>query len=85
MIDFVDKTSGKEGTPINRNNMMAIQGFGKNTVSFENGQIVETNANNQKKITTFENGKIIEVFQGEKTITKTTTFATDESIQEVVS
>ena len=27
MIDFIDKTTEQAGTPVNRENLMAIQGF----------------------------------------------------------
>lgn len=86
MIDFIDKTTEKNGTPLNRQNMMAIQGFADNTITFnDDNSITETNFWGQKKTTRFEDGKIIEVFEGDKTITKTTTFNTDGSISEVLS
>lgn len=88
MFEFIDKTSNKNGTSINREAMMAIQGFiSMNTVFKDDGSIVETNSKGQKKTTTFNaDGSITEVFVGEKTITKTTTF--DEvsgTITEVLS
>lgn len=82
-----------EGTPINRENLMAIQGFiatktdppTKNKLGEE--QIIQTNTKtNEQLITTFKlNGQIEEKFVGEKTITKTTTFNSDGSITEVIS
>lgn len=87
MIDFIDKTSEQSGTPVNRENLMAVQGFiATNTVFNEDGSITETNSKGEILSTTFnEDGSITEVFTGEKTITKTTTFNEDGSISEVIS
>ena len=93
MVEFIDKTTEQAGTPINRKNLMAIQGFvatettppTKNEQGEE--QIIQTNTEtNEQLITTFKsNGQIEEKFIGEKTITKTTTFSADGSISEVIS
>ena len=87
MIEFVDKTQETNGTPLNRENLMALQGLISNDISFsEDGSVVtETNEKGQTKTTTFSKNQIIEVFVGEKTITKTTTFNADRSITEVIS
>ena len=87
MVDFRDKTSEKRGTPINRANLMAMQGFiGTNTVFNSDGSITETNEKGETLTTTFnDDGTITETFVGEKTITKTTTFNADGSITEVIS
>ena len=87
MVDFIDKTSEQNGTPINRENLMAIQGFeAKQTVFNDDGSITETNGLGHTKTTTFNaDGSITEKFVGEKTITKTTTFNEDGSITEVIS
>lgn len=87
MIEFIDKTTEQAGTPINRENMMAIQGFiAKETVFNEDGSITETNSEGHTKTTVFyEDGSITETFTGKKTITKTTTFNEDGSISEVIS
>lgn len=87
MIDFIDKTSEQSGTPINRENMMAVQGFiGKTIVPNTDGSITETNADGQNLTTVFNvDGSITETFIGEKTITKTTTFHDDGSITEAIS
>lgn len=92
MIDFIDKTSEQNGTPINRENLMAIQGFSNcNTYEDVNElgekQIIEDYIDrNEKLITTFKlDGQIEEKFVGKKTITKTTTFNSDGSISEVIS
>ena len=77
------------GTPLNRLNMMAIQGFETVTTMFNaDGSITETNAEGDRLVTTFSsNGNIKEVFTGTNgmTITKTTTFNADGSISEVIS
>lgn len=87
MIDFVDKTSEQNGTPINRENLMAIQGFIAKEITFNNdGSITETNSNNETLTITFNsNGSIIETFTGNKTITKITNFNNDGTIREVLS
>ena len=73
-----------EGTPINRENIMAIQGFENNNVDIvenEDGSYTITEVNNDNHtltVNTVENedgsNTITETFVGEKTITKTTTF-----------
>lgn len=87
MKEFIDKTTAKAGTKINRANLMAMQGFITNTTVFNSdGSITETNSNNEKLTTIFNsNGTITEQFVGEKTIRKTTTFYIDGSIGEVIS
>lgn len=88
MKEFIDKTTERSGTPINRKNMMAIQGFEAlhTTFSEDGGKITSTNADGETLTTTFNaDGSIVEVFEGEKTITKTTTFNPDGSIDEVIS
>ena len=87
MIDFIDKTSEQNGTPINRENMMAVQGFYKNNVDIvenEDGSITVTETNNDNHTLTVniaENDDgivtVVETFVGEKTITKTTTINAD--------
>lgn len=87
MIDFIDRTSEANGTPLNRKNLMAMQGFVGTTITFNSaGNIVERNSEGQTKTTIFNaDGSITERFVGEKTITKTTTFNKDGSISEVIS
>lgn len=84
MVEFIDKTSEKSGTPINRDNLMAVQGFeAKNTVFNSDGSITETNADGDTLTITFNSdGSITEKFVGEKTITKKTSFNNDGSIKE---
>ena len=87
MIDFIDKTTTVSGTPINRANLMAIQGFeAKTTVFNTDGSITETNGKGEKLTTVFNsNGTIKQTFVGTKTIVKTITFNTNGSISEVIS
>lgn len=84
--EFIDKTAEQDGTEINRESLMAIQGFiGRDTVFNEDGSITETNEKGETRYTTFNGNIVTEVFTGEKTITKTTTFNDDGSISEVIS
>lgn len=87
MQEFIDETTEKQGTPINRKNLMAIQGFiTQNTTVNADGSIVQVNSDGQRLTTTFnDDGSITETFVGEKTITKTTSFGLDGSISEVIS
>lgn len=87
MIDFIDKTSEQNGTPINRENLMAVQGFvASDTVFNDDGSITETNSKGETLTTVFnDDGSITETFVGDETITKTTTFNIDGSISEVIS
>lgn len=87
MQEFIDKTTEKQGTPINRKNMMSVQGFTNQNTTFNNdGSVVQINSDGQTLTTIFNrDGSITEIFVGEKTITKTTTFNDDGSISEVVS
>lgn len=86
VIEFIDKTSEQSGTPLNRKNMMALQGFQGNTIVFnEDGTITETNEDGGTTTTVFnEDGTIIETFVGDKRITKTTKFNNDGSITEEI-
>ena len=88
MKEFIDKTSERSGTPLNRATMMAVQGFEMKRVVFneEDGSITETNADGHTKTTTFNaDGTITETFVGEKTITLTTKFEQKTVISEVLS
>lgn len=82
MIDFNDKTSEENGTPLNRKNLMGMQGYVNETVSFGN-QIVKTNADGQTETITFDDNKIIKTFAGEKTITQTITFSGNGYVKEL--
>ena len=87
MLEFIDKTTTQSGTPINRANLMAIQGFiAKTTVFNADGSVVETNGKGETLTTVFNaDGSITETFVGTKTIVKTTVFNDDGSITEVLS
>ena len=87
MIEFIDKTTTQSGTPINRANLMAIQGFvAKTTVFNDDGSITETNGKGETLTTVFNtDGSITETFKGSKTIVKTTTFNNDGSITEAIA
>ena len=84
--EFIDKTPDQSGTPINREAMMAVQGFQAKQTRFENdGSIVEVADDGSTLTTTFNgDGSITETFTGEKTITKTTIFNDDGSITEEI-
>jgi hypothetical protein len=86
MVEFIDKSSANAGTPINRQTMMAVQGFQSvETVFKSDGSIEETNGQGHKKITTFNaDGSITEAFVGEKQMTKTTTFLANGTVKEVI-
>lgn len=87
MVEFIDKTSTRAGTRINRANLMALQGFvAKTTVFNADGSITETNGSGQTLTTKFNSdGSITETFVGQQTLVKTTTFNADGSIKEVIS
>lgn len=93
MKDFIDKTSEQSGTPINRENMMAIQGFSNCDIYEDVNELGEKQIikdyvdRNEKLITTFKlDGRIEEKFVGEKTITKTYSFGIGNNISsEVIS
>lgn len=87
MVEFIDKTETQGGTPINRANMMALQGFKGKTVSVsaDGKTIVETNDDGHTLTTTISNTTVTEVFVGTKTIKRTLTFNSDGSVTEVIS
>lgn len=86
MVDFVDKTNEQDGTPINRKNLMAIQGFiGMTTEKQADGSILQTNAEGQTLLTVKNvDGSITQTFTGDKVITKTIKKENDK-IVEVIS
>lgn len=73
MIDFIDKTSEQSGTPINRENLMAMQGYQDEVVTFGD-TIVKTNDKGEKETITFSGNQIIKQFVGEKNIIQIITF-----------
>lgn len=86
MKEFIDETLDQEGTPINRFNMMAIQGFqSKRTYINSDGSVVEVNSQNEKLITVINSdGSITETFEGQKKLTKTTRFEDGTIVEEVI-
>ena len=74
MIEFIDKTSEQDGTPINRQNLMALQGYVAESVVFGENSITKTNGKKEVETTTFGKNIITKVFVGDKTITQTVTF-----------
>lgn len=85
MKEFIDETVENGGTPINRKNMLAIQGFIGNKVTFQDNSVTQINSNGEKLVTTFnDDGSITETFTGEKTITKKIQFNSDGSVTEVI-
>ena len=87
MIEFIDETADKQGTPLNRANMMAIQGFIGSRVKFnDDGSITEINNLGETTTTEFLSDRIVETFEGEKTITKQTLFGiSGYDVVEVIS
>ena len=80
-----NKTTEQNGTNINRESLMAIQGFQSKTIVINNNTIIETNSDGHTLTTTFnDDGSITEVFSGIKTITLKTTFTENGITQEVV-
>ena len=73
MIDFIDKTNEQDGTPINRENLMAVQGYQGENVTFGD-TITKTNDKGEVETITFSGDKIFKKFIGEKTINQTITF-----------
>ena len=74
MIEFIDKTSEQLGTPINRENMMGLQGYVAESVVFGENSITRTNSKGEVETATFGENTITKVFVGDKTITQTVTF-----------
>lgn len=86
MIDFTDKTATQNGTPLNRKNLMAIQGFQTKTTEFSsNGSVVEKYQNGGEKTTKFNpDGSVTVTFTNQKTVTKIIKFNSDGSVSEVL-
>lgn len=87
MKDFIDKTSTQNGTPINREALMAVQGFqGKRIVFNKDGSITETNSDGHTLTTVFNSdGTVTETFVGDKTIRKTTKLVGETISEEVMA
>lgn len=74
MREFIDETTEKDGTEINRSNMMAIQGYQNEDVTFGN-TITKTNDKGETETISFVGNRIFKTFVGEKTISQTITFS----------
>lgn len=86
MIDFTDKTATQSGTPLNRKNLMAIQGFQTKTTKFSSdGSIVESYQNGGEKTTKFNpDGSVTINFTNIKSVTEIIKFNSDGSVSEVL-
>lgn len=86
-VEMADEPT-REGTPLNREAFMAVQGFEENeTVFNEDGSITETNAQGEQMKTVFNaDGTIDEIFTNKDglKIGKRTTFNADGSISETL-
>lgn len=84
MIEFIDETATENGTPINRANLMAIQGFIGSATTFKpnakddagvDHDVKQVNSKGEKLYIDFNsNGTITKTLVGEKTIKHTTSF-----------
>lgn len=84
MVEFIDITPEREGTPLNRANLMAMQGFcSSTTVLNDDGSITTLYPKGVRLDVTFNyDGSVTSVLTGEKVITKKTTF--NGTISEVI-
>lgn len=73
MREFIDETTEKEGTDINRSNMMALQGYQGEDVTFGN-TITKVNDKGETETISFIGNQIFKTFVGKKTINQTITF-----------
>ena len=87
MYDFIDKTSGQKGTKINREALMAVQGFiGKDIVCIDENTFEVTSSKGHKKHISFnKDGTVTEKFIGEKTVTSTLTFLGNGAMRKVIT
>lgn len=75
----------QDGTLIDRELMMALQGFEASVTTIGNGKVTQVNSKGETLEVTFANGKVTSKFtSGTQTITKTTTFANGK-VTEVIS
>lgn len=74
MREFIDETTEKNGTEINRSNMMAVQGYQNEDVTFGD-TITKTNDKDETETISFVGNQIFKTFVGEKTIKQTITFS----------
>ena len=90
MKEFIDTTPNEQGTPINRSNMMAMQGFVASTYEYyidENDYLAikQTNADGEVLITyKDEYGNYVQKLIGQKTIEKHTVFHWTGVVEEYI-
>ena len=86
MHDFIDKTDQHSGTPLNREAMMAVQGFSDAKIVIEESEnkILIYGKSRTLEIS-FNDNIITQTFTGNKTITKETTIQHNGSIWEELS
>lgn len=86
MKDFIDSTPDVRGTPINRANLMAAQGFVTSDIKYDGeNRIIQKFPNGERLVTTrYADGTFSQVFVGSKTITKNIAFNNDGTITEVI-
>ncbi len=72
LIEFIDKTTTIAGTSIDRQALMAIQGFITETTAYTANGVTRTNSLGQTLTTVVNSdGSVTETFTGDKTITRT--------------
>lgn len=74
MKEFIDKTSERNGTNINRDALMALQDYQNEDVIFGDNFIKKTNSQGHVETTIFGENQITRTFEGEKTISQIITF-----------
>lgn len=84
MIDFIDKTSEQNGTPINREVLMGMQGFISKEYSVVGSAIIETNSKGETLVTAIYPDRYVITFSGDKTITKTIFFENERIVREEI-
>lgn len=89
MVNWVDRVPGVEnGTPVNRANLMAMQGFEAATTVFNSDGSITATSSDGTLVTVFNaDGSITETFTATdgKVIVKTIVFNEDGSIGVVIS
>lgn len=85
MVDFKDKTSEENGTPINRENLMAMQGFISKEYSNIGNATIETNSKGETLRTAiYPDRYVITFISGDKTITKTIFVENERIVREEI-
>ena len=84
MIDFIDKTSEQNGTLINRENLMGMQGFISKEYSVVGSAFLETNSKGETLVTAIYPDRYVITFSGDKTITKTIFLENERIVREEI-